>query len=221
MWKAGDSLTQCRKSDKVLSVMDSSWDVCPYCPSPAPRPSAGAPTEASETDRTVPADSSTVLTDGGQDSKRRSGMVGAGDHTELDESRSARKTGQRLDHTVIADHDASRGKEIRKDRALVGWLVTFSHHPDGEDYQLREGRNVIGVEKSCDVVLSDSAVSGTHAVVMYRADEYVIEDQLSTNGSFVNGEDLGPRGVRNLTDGDTLKVGDTTLVFKCFNRPLE
>jgi hypothetical protein len=173
----------------------------------------------------MPADAPTKLIDGGVNApqrSRRGGLTAAEDHTELDDSRSRRETGQRQDRTIIADSDADlQREEVRKDRALVGWLATFSHHPDGEDYQLREGRNVIGVEKTCDIVLFDPAVSGAHAVIMFRAEQYVIEDQLSTNGSFVNGEDIGPRGVLNLKDGDTLKVGDTVFVFKCFDRPTE
>jgi pSer/pThr/pTyr-binding forkhead associated (FHA) protein len=56
---------------------------------------------------------------------------------------------------------------------------------------------------------------------MYRAGKFVIEDQLSTNGTWVNGEDVGPRGVLPLKDSDLVKVGDTTFVFKCFSWPEE
>ena len=40
------------------------------------------------------------------------------------------------------------------------------------------------------------------------------EITLTTNGTLLNGEDLVPRNTYDLNDGDEIKVGDTTLLFK-------
>lgn len=95
---------------------------------------------------------------------------------------------------------------------LVGWLVSFSLDPSGIDFPLREGRNLLGADPDCDVVIEgDPAISGTHAVVMYRRGELQIRDSDSTNGTHVNGQDIfGESGVR-IESGDRIRVGQVEL----------
>ena len=65
----------------------------------------------------------------------------------------------------------------------------------------------IGRSPSADVHLEwDSEVSSLHAQVEVVRDECTLVDEgISTNGSFVNGERIGGR--RHLRDGDTIRVG--------------
>jgi len=203
-------------------VMDASWDVCPYCPKPSSATSLTHQTRVASCDddqkRRSP-DEATQPTDQATDSgamsiRSRSGS-GTGPVTEPLTSHPPRKR----DETVIISETGQT--DAQPERTLVGWLVTFSHKREGQDYRIREGRNLIGSSSDCEIGLKDPAVSGTHAIVMYRAGKFVIEDQLSTNGTWVNGEDVGPRGVLPLKDSDLVKVGDTTFVFKCFSWPEE
>jgi predicted component of type VI protein secretion system len=72
----------------------------------------------------------------------------------------------------------------------------------------------IGRERSTDLVLAwDDQVSRLHAR-LERADEdwTVVDDGLSSNGTFVNGERT--RGRIRLADGDTLRLGATTMTFR-------
>ncbi len=72
----------------------------------------------------------------------------------------------------------------------------------------------IGRERSTDLVLAwDDQVSRLHAR-LERADEEwtVVDDGLSSNGTFVNGERT--RGRTRLADGDTLRLGATTMTFR-------
>lgn len=97
-------------------------------------------------------------------------------------------------------------------RKLVGWLVTFDHHPSGKDFKLYEGRNTVGTQSSCDIVLDfDNAVSARHATILFRANEFLFQDELSTNGTFLNGE-LKNSG--SLHDGDVLKFAETSFLFR-------
>ena len=41
----------------------------------------------------------------------------------------------------------------------------------------------------------------------------MLNDKLSSNGTFLNGEDIEQK-VKDLKDGDEIKVGHTTLLFK-------
>jgi pSer/pThr/pTyr-binding forkhead associated (FHA) protein len=71
----------------------------------------------------------------------------------------------------------------------------------------------IGRTMDADLVLSwDPEVSGVHAELQRIGGDWVlIDDGLSRNGSFVNGERVSRR--RRLRDGDELRVGETTLAF--------
>jgi hypothetical protein len=104
-------------------------------------------------------------------------------------------------------------KEQRSNRRLVGWLVTYSIDPLGIDYKLYEGRNVVGRDADSQITVNDKTVSGKHATILFRADKYKIKDELSSHGTFVNGEDIEEETVE-LHDGDIVKLGDTVFKFK-------
>ena len=72
----------------------------------------------------------------------------------------------------------------------------------------------IGRDGSRDVQLSwDSEASRLHAVLERVGYEWVlIDDGLSSNGSYVNGERLSGR--RRLRDGDVLLIGRTSLTYR-------
>jgi hypothetical protein len=104
-------------------------------------------------------------------------------------------------------------KEQRSNRRLVGWLVTYSIDPLGIDYKIYEGRNLIGRDADCQITVNDKKISGKHAIIVFRADKYKIKDELSSHGTFVNGEDIEEETVE-LHDGDIIKLGDTVFKFK-------
>jgi hypothetical protein len=97
-------------------------------------------------------------------------------------------------------------------RKLVGWLVSFTLDPNGADYKLYEGRNSIGADGGCDiVVMGDGAVSSRHLTILHRMGHFKFKDELSTNGTFINDvfEEEG-----NLKDGDIIRIGDTIFKFR-------
>ncbi|HWQ15678.1 MAG TPA: DUF3662 and FHA domain-containing protein [Roseiflexaceae bacterium] len=62
-----------------------------------------------------------------------------------------------------------------------------------------------------DVILEDTRVSRHHAQLRYRARRFWIADVGSTNGTFVNGEQVAERALR---DGDVISLGGLELTFK-------
>jgi pSer/pThr/pTyr-binding forkhead associated (FHA) protein len=72
----------------------------------------------------------------------------------------------------------------------------------------------IGRRPSADVSLSwDGEVSGVHAQLEPGGGEWtLVDDGLSSNGSFVNGERVAGR--RRLRDGDMLRFGATVVLFR-------
>ncbi|MBN2574528.1 MAG: FHA domain-containing protein [Deltaproteobacteria bacterium] len=61
-----------------------------------------------------------------------------------------------------------------------------------------------------DVQLDDGAVSGKHAMVVAEAGVYLIIDQHSTNGTYLNGERCVGESLRH---GDVIQIGRYELVF--------
>ena len=97
-------------------------------------------------------------------------------------------------------------------RKLVGWLVSFTIDPNGIDYKLYEGRNLLGSDAGCDIpIINDPAVSGKHLTILHRMGHFKFKDELSTNGTFINDvfEEEG-----NLKDGDVVRMGDTIFKFR-------
>src|SRR5262249_28296986 len=94
---------------------------------------------------------------------------------------------------------------------IVGWLVSYSHNPDGEDYRIYAGYNRIGANPVCDVLIEDETVSGSHAIIVYRDGRCLIKDDLSRNGTFVNGREITE--AQPLQSYDQIRVGNTNLTF--------
>lgn len=109
---------------------------------------------------------------------------------------------------VVADQvgagRTSRGK-------IVGWLISFTTNPDGEDFRVYAGHNRIGANPVCDIVLNDDTVSGSHAILVYREGRCLIKDDLSRNGTFVNGREISE--AHPLQNYDQIRLGNTYLTF--------
>jgi len=75
-------------------------------------------------------------------------------------------------------------------------------------------RLTLGRSSSADMALDwDVEVSRLHAELVRKGHEWTLMDNgLSMNGSFVNGEAV--RGERRLRDGDAIRLGRTVLVFR-------
>jgi hypothetical protein len=98
--------------------------------------------------------------------------------------------------------------------------VPFLHWLDGEGEQhilmLPHGRArvTIGRREQSDVPLTwDGQVSREHALLEQVGEEWtLVDDGLSMNGSFVNGDRIHSR--RRLSDRDRLCFGDTHVVYR-------
>lgn len=73
------------------------------------------------------------------------------------------------------------------------------------------GPIVIGRGKECDIRILDLMVSRKHCQIEKRGSGYYIKDLNSTNKTIVNKKIIEDEGV--LKVGDTVKIGNTTLLF--------
>jgi hypothetical protein len=114
--------------------------------------------------------------------------------------------------------DATPTMEIFKGPPVVGWLVALDGRHKGEDFKIKEGRNRIGRNANCQVVITDDAIGGEHAQITYKKEEnhFEIVDLGSTNGTFVYQDGAYKKvSSRELLDNDTIRLGQTELRFKC------
>jgi pSer/pThr/pTyr-binding forkhead associated (FHA) protein len=85
---------------------------------------------------------------------------------------------------------------------------------DGTKYVLSEGANTFGRQASNKYVLrDDSYISGAHAVIEQENGRYNLIDLNSTNGTRLNGRQIGPNQRELLSDGDEVIFGQTPLTF--------
>jgi hypothetical protein len=114
------------------------------------------------------------------------------------------------DRTVLVGHE----EEEEEAEPLLAWLVITSGGPVGKLFALNPDITSIGRDPQNDIVLRDDACSSQHAKVKVEREEearFYLLDLASTNGTFVNGEQI----YRHLlVDGDRVTIGETELVFK-------
>lgn len=106
-----------------------------------------------------------------------------------------------------------RGAANVNGRKLVGFLVTYNRNPLGKAYELYEGKNYIGRDKSCDICIGDdNQISGRHMSILYRNvdNKFKYRDEQSSNGTFVNKE-LSDEG--ELQNFDIIRLGGTVFIF--------
>jgi pSer/pThr/pTyr-binding forkhead associated (FHA) protein len=84
-------------------------------------------------------------------------------------------------------------------------VVEGSALDEGAEYDLRRGAT-LGRGESADIRLEDPFASAHHARIERQGDVLVIEDLGSTNGTFLNGEQLS--GPQPLHPGDRIRIGD-------------
>lgn len=114
---------------------------------------------------------------------------------------------------LIGDLSARRsGRRLRS--KLAGLRRRPAAEPEDRaallalDWNVAEGELLVGRHYACDVVLSNPSVSRAHARVVFRDGGWVLQDLGSTNGTLVNGVEVGRCA---LHPGDLVLLGDEPL----------
>lgn len=117
--------------------------------------------------------------------------------------------------TSEGDVGGKPAAEPRAARKIVGWIISYTIDPMGVDYRIFEGNNTIGRDPINTIkLLKDSTISSKHATILYRAGKFWVKDEMSANGSFLNGEEMEIQKAYQLNDNDDLRLGDTAFKFK-------
>jgi hypothetical protein len=78
-------------------------------------------------------------------------------------------------------------------------------------FDLRQGSNVVGRGSDAHLQLLDQGVSRRHLDIQYDGQRATVYDLGSTNGTSVNGREVGSHLLRH---GDVVRVGHTRMVFQ-------
>ncbi len=87
--------------------------------------------------------------------------------------------------------------------------------PTGEKIEAMLNQPEVEIGKAAHnrIVISDPTVSSTHAILLVRDGGYSIVDLGSSNGTFVNGQQLGSES-HTLQHGDKIQLGQVLLTFR-------
>jgi hypothetical protein len=97
-------------------------------------------------------------------------------------------------------------------RRIVGLLITYTWNPEGQIFPVREGRNLIGRNSSCDISLpQDSHLSDTNTHVTYRKN-FTVGDMVSMGGTDLNGDPIEENFIR-LPNYARIRAGSTHFLF--------
>lgn len=83
---------------------------------------------------------------------------------------------------------------------------------DGQRYSLNASSVVLGRSSEADILVDDTGVSRRHLEIRTDGGTVRAVDLGSTNGSYVNGQKV--QGETILTDGSTIAMGRTRIVFR-------
>lgn len=165
--------------------IDESWDICPYCP----------PEKQGE----IP-----VVRPSRQAAVRELPVRSKVTYEPLPAAPAVDRT------SAAVKVDAAL---LEKNRLVVGWLVGINGAARGDSFEVRSGRNIIGRDPKSDIRVDDDQASAHHADLVYRSEEnrFILMDHNSTNGTFVNDQEIEPR--RDLRRGDIVRIGGQKLMF--------
>jgi len=197
--------------------IDESWDLCPYCPAdnseaeiPIVRPSrfqqeamrpASAPAPPTAPAPAQPAPNPPTV-------ERRAAVAPP---AVMPRSEPSLVQPPPMERTVAVQKMAGPGAQAK--RFVVGWLVGLNGSTRGESYPVRIGRNVLGRDRRSDIIIQDEQASSHHADLVFRPEErrFILMDHNSTNGTYVNDEEIEPR--RDLAPKDVIRVGAQRFLF--------
>jgi len=120
-----------------------------------------------------------------------------------------------LDKAKGIDSGYSRTLEISRD-TFIGEITSRQHaylevlDETNKRFELGEEEVIVGRIPECDIQLPEGNVSRRHARIIFRNEEYQIEDLESTNGIYVNGIKIEKCILRN---HDLLDIGGVKILF--------
>ncbi len=104
-------------------------------------------------------------------------------------------------------------KPLEKKKPIYGWLVVVDGPEAWEEFRIcdEESQLFMGRGEDCQLMLRDEKLDTRHASIRLKDGKLSITDLDTSSGTFVNDN---PVTRSDLKDGDTVRVGDSTLRFR-------
>jgi len=131
--------------------------------------------------------------------------------TQVELIREAPSEGYETTEFSLADPQADAPLVIPDSSETGAFLLGVSDPISGYTFRTRIGTTIIGRDEDCDVVIRDPTVSARHAEIVVRPETTTVTNLMATNGTRVNGQQIQNS---ELLDGDVLRIGRVSLVFK-------
>jgi pSer/pThr/pTyr-binding forkhead associated (FHA) protein len=97
---------------------------------------------------------------------------------------------------------------------MNGHLTLRSGNKSLRDYPLNKPQTFIGRSTNNDImIVRDKLTSRHHAIVRYEDGRYVLFDDHSANGTYLNGRKIATVSAYPLNDGDVVKIGVNEFLF--------
>ena len=112
-----------------------------------------------------------------------------------------------LDAAGAQDDIAVPMNSLPRDGAV---LIVRAGPQAGERFELGEGTTHLGRHPDSDIMLDDITVSRRHVAIEHTAEGYVVRDEGSLNGTYINQERVDRAVLRH---GDELQIGKFRLVL--------
>ena len=190
-------------------------EFCPYCPGNSAN---------NATQITNPLSDKTQISGGNNNSSDKTQIIGGGGEINQSTqifggaSNNNQSPKRDLNRTFIQGMEINdEGKNVvvetaRQSRKIVGWIISYSLDAMGLDFRIYEGNNTIGRDPENTItVANDSAISGKHVTILFRMNKFYIKDEMAVNGTFINEELIEIGKPYELNDGDTIRLGGTSL----------
>lgn len=120
--------------------------------------------------------------------------------------------------TVRADSPSASIQGPANNNAIENQGKLILRSETGEilkEYPLDKPEISIGRAPNSDILLSkDKLTSRRHATVRYEDGKYILRDERSANGTFVNSQQIEEMVPRVLQDGDHVGIGEHELIFR-------
>lgn len=195
---------------------DAALGACPFCSRATggrPRPPQPLDDDELPTDpfggAGAPRPSSRTSEDSTTDLGRSRARPSFADDDEATEMPRMRRGGRGRDE----DDDDRDGTVIdRPQTGLLGWLVVKSGGRYGHMYKIKPGALIGRDARKADMLMDDEKISSLHAKFMIKEGRFVLYDLGSSNGTFVNGQEI--TAATPVKENDEIKLGNLIFVLK-------
>ena len=122
-----------------------------------------------------------------------------------------------LRHIKPVNSALAKPYDLPKEIGAVPSLFVIRGRDQGTRFELDASAMSIGRDRSNSIQLHDTEISRRHAVLRRKEQSYVLTDQRSSNGTFINGQPVTSEPSHELSSGDQVQVGQTLLLYTGFS----